>query len=351
MNSLFRSSHSALSRRDFLKLSGSALLSMFTLTLQNKKKSNLVSGFEDLPTAGLGRVAAVNVILYDRPSFNGTMVGTLKRDMVLPITQTVIGDTEPVYNRIWYELDNRGYAHSGTIQPVENRLNTPQANLSQPLRLGEITVPYTGAAISPFMPNSISYRLYYGSTYWVHQVRQDYDGNLWYRVLDEEGYLFYIDGRHLHLYSMDEIAPISPDVPPETKRLEVHLDDQVVIAYEDNQPVFMTRAATGAQFFTGNYYTPAGQFITNRKRPSRHMMDPNGSSYDLPGVPWVTYLTANGISFHGTYWHNDFGSPRSHGCINLTIAASRWIYLWTHPQVPFQLDYLEDATGTTVDVI
>lgn len=351
MNTLFRSDLSSFTRRDFLKLSGSALLSLFVLPAQSRKTWDLGSGFEDLPTTGLGRVTAINAILYDQPSFNGTMIGTLKRDDVFPISQTVIGDAEPVYNRIWYELDNNGYAHSGTIQPVENRLNAPEPALSHPLCLGEITVPYTGAAYSPFWPTNIAYRLYYGSTYWVHRVREDYDGNLWYRVLDEEGYLFYIDGRHFHLFKEEELTPISPNVLPEAKRLEVRLDEQTVIAYEEDQPVFMTRAATGAQFYIGNYSTPSGRFITNRKRPSRHMMDPTGSSYDLPGVPWVSYLTDRGISFHGTYWHNDFGKPRSHGCINLTMEASRWVYLWTHPQVPFYNDYFEDVSGTLVDVI
>jgi len=42
------------------------------------------------------------------------------------------------------------------------------------------------------------------------------------------------------------------------------------------------------------------------------------NGYDLPGVPWNSYITEEGIAFHGTYWHNNFGKPRSHGCINLT---------------------------------
>jgi len=74
-------------------------------------------------------------------------------------------------------------------------------------------------------------------------------------------------------------------------------------------------------------------------------------TYDLPGVPWVTYLTKSGISFHGTYWHNDFGRPRSHGCINVTCDAARWIYRWTLPEVPLYKDYQAESFGTRVDVI
>ena len=75
------------------------------------------------------------------------------------------------------------------------------------------------------------------------------------------------------------------------------------------------------------------------------------NSYDLPGVPWVSYITGSGISFHGTYWHNDFGKPRSHGCINLSPEAARWIYRWTLPAVPFDQTTWIDDYGTPVRVI
>ena len=44
--------------------------------------------------------------------------------------------------------------------------------------------------------------------------------------------------------------------------------------------------------------------------------------YDLPGVPWVSYFHWWGVSIHGTYWHNDYGEPHSHGCINLPSATA-----------------------------
>ena len=57
------------------------------------------------------------------------------------------------------------------------------------------------------------------------------------------------------------------------------------------------------------------------------------NDYELYGVPWVSYFTESGIAIHGTYWHNDFGLPRSHGCINMPIDAARWIYLWSQPSL------------------
>ena len=97
--------------------------------------------------------------------------------------------------------------------------------------------------------------------------------------------------------------------------------------------------------------TPAGEFETFRKRPSRHMAAGNlASGYDLPGVPWVAYIDEEGVSFHGTFWHNDFGVPRSHGCINMTIDAAKWLYRWTNPVVPKHEQEVWKGHGTPVRV-
>jgi lipoprotein-anchoring transpeptidase ErfK/SrfK len=114
----------------------------------------------------------------------------------------------------------------------------------------------------------------------------------------------------------------------------------------------MTRASTGKKYF-GHYKTPLGSYITNFKRATRHMAsgDLASDGYDLPGVPWVSYFTEKGVSFHGTYWHNDFGTPHSHGCINLTSQSAKWIYLWTLPAAPADKSYVYKDYGTSVEVV
>ena len=74
------------------------------------------------------------------------------------------------------------------------------------------------------------------------------------------------------------------------------------------------------------------------------------SGFDLPGVPWVLYITQSGISFHGTYWHNDYGRPRSHGCINLTPQAAKWLFRWTTPNVSVDKEFVYGFVGTRVDI-
>jgi lipoprotein-anchoring transpeptidase ErfK/SrfK len=138
----------------------------------------------------------------------------------------------------------------------------------------------------------------------------------------------------------------------EEKRIEINTADQYLVAIEQETPVFAARIASGAVFSNGDYSTPHGRHTVFHKRPSRHMAAGNlaANGYDLPGVPWVSYFTESGIAIHGTYWHNNYGAPRSHGCINLTPSAARWIFRWTLPSVPFTEQRVYKDTGTTVNV-
>jgi lipoprotein-anchoring transpeptidase ErfK/SrfK len=74
------------------------------------------------------------------------------------------------------------------------------------------------------------------------------------------------------------------------------------------------------------------------------------NGFDLPGIPWVSYITERGVAFHGTYWHNDYGKPRSHGCINLTSQAAKWIFRWTLPSLLPHEQYVYDEFATQVDI-
>jgi lipoprotein-anchoring transpeptidase ErfK/SrfK len=241
---------------------------------------------------------------------------------------------------------------------VAVRHNQALASLPKQGMLAEITVPYTDAVWDPndmdrYRP--FAYRLYYSTVYWILDVFKDRKGQKWYRVPDDKLKVeYYVNAEHLRPLPPEELAPISPHIPAGEKRIEVRLDEQVLVAYEGSQAVFMTRVASGGRFIDGDYSTPIGRYETNRKRPSRHMASEDlaaASAYDLPGVPWVSYLTQSGISFHGTFWHNDFGKPRSHGCINLSPQAAHWIYLWSDPAVPYAEHTWSKDQGTTVNVI
>jgi lipoprotein-anchoring transpeptidase ErfK/SrfK len=220
----------------------------------------------------------------------------------------------------------------------------------------EVTVPFTDAIWDPRYGAVVAYRLYYGSVYWVDRVIEDGKGQIWYRIGEESDppVYFFAHAEHLHVVTPADIEPISPDVAAADKRIDVRIADQVVIAYEHNVPVMMTRAATGAVFPQKDLHTPLGRYFTNYKMHSRHMVHNDRleeNAYDLPGVPWVIFLTTTGVAFHGTYWHNEYGRPRSHGCINLNLSAARWLFRWSLPGVPVTERIVLTRTGTIVDIL
>lgn len=338
-----------LTRREFLKLSAAGLLGLAVAGLQ------IDPALAETPEQQ-GRVTIPLLSVYDRPAQDGKTVKQYWRDLILPITGTAISDDEQAYNRVWYKIGEEGYAYSGNLQPVKTVLNEPVNSLPPGGALVEVSVPFTDAHVEPRTSSNVAYRLYYESTHWADQVvYEKEERSVWYRLLDDKfDTFYYAPARHLRLLSADELAPISPQVANVNKSIEVRLIQQLVVAYEYSTPVFAARAATGGKFRSGTYSTPLGRFMTYYKRPSRHMAagDLTASGYDLPGVPWVLYITESGISLHGTYWHNDFGRPRSHGCINLTPKAAKWLFRWTEPTVPPAEKYLYNkGFGTLVEII
>ncbi len=358
-----------ISRRDFLKLGGLGLLgfslplpyshagllaeSLFPGTRINWSTQTLAD--PDDPEIQQGRVTSRLIWLYDQPSFKARRLKLFWRDSIVSITGVVISQDAGDYNRVWYEIGADGYAYSGTLQPVRTLLNAPTLSVPASGALAEVTVPYTDAHEKADTASHTAYRMYYGSAHWILSASTSpYDSRIWYQVLDDKwNELYYAPGEHLRFITHAELSPLSPEIPIEEKKIQVRLNDQLVLAYEGSQPVFATRAATGAALFTGIFTTPTGHFMTYHKRPARHMAngDLTSSGYDLPGVPWVMYFTESGLSLHGTYWHNDFGHPKSHGCVNLSIEAAKWLFRWTNPNVEFGKQYAYEPIGTALEII
>jgi lipoprotein-anchoring transpeptidase ErfK/SrfK len=59
-----------------------------------------------------------------------------------------------------------------------------------------------------------------------------------------------------------------------------------------------------------------------------------GGGYDLPGIGWTTLFSGQGMAIHSTFWHNSYGVPRSHGCVNARPDDAQWVFRWTLPNVP-----------------
>jgi lipoprotein-anchoring transpeptidase ErfK/SrfK len=329
------------SRRDFLRLTAPALLG----PALDRHSNRLLT-----PPRPIfwGRVIFVYATIYSRPSIYAATGIIHELDSVLPIYAEVPSDDPPPNNKRWYETDN-GYVYSTNVQPVNNVANTPQVVLTP--QLSEISVPFVDALLKPTSQASVKYRLYFSSVHWVTQSVVGADGAVWYELLDDRSDIrYYVPASAVRLISAAEVTPISPQVTD--KRIEINTTAETITALEYDRPVFTTRISSGGSFGEGkDFRTPLGNYHVDRKRPSRHMAAGDGAAddaYDLPGVPWVSYFNG-GIAIHGTYWHNDFGHPWSHGCINLLSQDAKWFYRWTSPAVAFGQDLVQ-SPGTSITV-
>jgi hypothetical protein len=121
------------------------------------------------------------------------------------------------------------------------------------------------------------------------------------------------------------------------KWIDVSILRQTLVAYEGMRPVYATVVSTGQGGIADHEKTHAtiqGTFLVHTKHVSVTMDgDEQGDEFDLRDVPFVQYFT-EGYALHGAYWHDDFGVPRSHGCVNLAPEDAAWLFGWTEPHVP-----------------
>jgi hypothetical protein len=118
--------------------------------------------------------------------------------------------------------------------------------------------------------------------------------------------------------------------------IDVNLSTQYMRVFRGNNVIMQTFVSTGKDGFI----TPTGTFYINRKLPTRTMTGTlGGEYYYVPNVPSVMYFTNVGHAIHGAYWHNSFGTRRSHGCINLPLDRAAWLYSVTPVGTRLRIHY------------
>jgi hypothetical protein len=150
----------------------------------------------------------------------------------------------------------------------------------------------------------------------------------------------WLEGRHV-----GSVTPRSspPDGVPADRWIEVNLQEQTLAVYENERLVFATLVSSGVTPF----WTRPGVFQIQTKKPTETMTkayapgDPD--FYYIEDVPWTMYFDES-RALHGAYWHNGFGYPRSHGCVNLSVGDSHWLFDWANVG---DYVYVFDPSGQT----
>jgi lipoprotein-anchoring transpeptidase ErfK/SrfK len=341
-----------LSRRDFLKLS--------SLAFGGLGYSPFQPGRDEPEAEALGRVTINSISIYEEPLVDSKIVGQRFRDELVPIYYELTPPEGPAYNPLWYRVWG-GYAHSAYIQRVEAKFHPPQYHLRPTGQLFEVSVPYiTSLQLDSNKQWIPSTRLYYQSTHWATSIDNGPDGQPWYRLTSELWDVdYHVPASHMRMVEDQELTPISPDVPPDQKKIVVNLREQSLTAYEAEQIVLRTPISSGLptrQPVPGEIPTdtPTGRFNIQVKLPSKHMgqgrLTDDLDDYVLLGVPWTSFFHSTGVALHGTYWHNNFGAQMSHGCVNMRNDDAKWVYRWTTPESD-PASWEQRGRGTRVEVI
>jgi hypothetical protein len=282
---------------------------------------------------------------------------------VLPLLEIIHAEGGNPNNTLWYRVEN-GYLYTSGVQPIKPyRMPEIVTEIDtvidgEPGFWGQVIVPYTIPRNEPnglqvydeYFGRQIPVMHYYGSVHRVVEVVLDRENNAWYKCLDDKPGRppVYVLGRHMRKLTEKDFEPINPGA---NKEMVVTLSTQTIECFEDGKLVFKTLTSSGA----GGFPTPTGEHAVVYKQPSRHMYtDPNDpvmggdavgdeDFFDLPGVPFSVFFTTMGHASHGTWWHGDYGRPRSHGCLNVTPEDAQWLYRWVEPVA----SYSESAAGSS----
>lgn len=321
-----------INRREFIKNSG---LGMAVISAVNPFQTNI-----KFKIPHLGRVTTSSLSVYSQATDKSSILFQRVRDDILKIYGDVISDDGPGYNPLWHRVWG-GYVHSGFVQKVRNRLNPIKKDFPSSGQWMEVTVPFSQAfRIRSNKQWEPFYRLYYSSLHSVSEVVEGPEGEAYYKVNNPLLTLsYYVRAIHLRAIEEDEFTPIHPEINPRDKRIEINLDFQKLLAFENNNPVKEFLVSTGRPNKNLDpdmipTETPRGNHIIRNKRPSIHMGVGDAvtlrSDGDYPGVPWVSYFEpTTGVAIHGTYWHNNYGMTMSAGCINMLSEDAKWIYRWS----------------------
>jgi len=165
-----------------------------------------------------------------------------------------------------------------------------------------------------------------------------------YATVVVDGYNWYQIGvdKWVHQFDVAKVIPVERPAEVNTdKWVSVDLYEQVLVAYEGETPVFATLVSSGLPEWSTN----EGVFNVYLRRERTLMSGAYGQPdfYYLEEVPWTMFFDDD-IALHGTFWHDGFGYRQSHGCVNMSITDSHWLYNWSSDVRDFNVEDSPDLS-------
>lgn len=222
-------------------------------------------------------------------------------------------------NELWYAINPNEWVQASYLQVYQPSSFMGLA-LSEPKTFAWVVFDTYTAPAPGQQPDSNSILLKRYMTLTFDGI-EAVDGRDWYKVGPD------------HWVEQGMLAVIWPKprpegVAPQDKWIEVDLYEQTLAAYEGDRMVYATLISSGLPW----WQTEQGLFKIWAKIARNKMSGRDGypDYYFLEDVPWSMYFNGN-FALHGAYWHDKFGIQHSHGCVNMSMADSRWLFDWSTP--------------------
>ncbi len=246
--------------------------------------------------------------IYDTP--NGNVVSTLDAGFNFVTTHGVQDNWTLINNEQWVLSEHLRYAQPSRFAGVR----LPEESLPYPIAWVLVnTVPSRTPGAEPTEGDLAVLRYTLINIY----AQVEIEGWRWYQIGVDQW---------IHQTLVAKVLPVERPEDVDTRKwVSIDLYEQVAIAYEGETPVFATLISSGLE----EWPTREGLFNVYIRYPRTIMSGAEGKPdfYYLEEVPWTMYFDGD-IGLHGTYWHDGFGYRHSHGCVNLSITDSAWLYNW-----------------------
>lgn len=276
-----------------------------------------------------GKRIIPNVSSFKTPSY-AVMAGRIKRHAGVALLDTFVADEEAQSRRFAITTDAR-------LIPAD-KLKADSGS------------PFHGNSIADVgLPVAFARKA--GATWWQYQGGELNAGERlgWREFIPLTGKVKRIAGVRMvearngkWLRSSDLKTAVKPSKLPwfaskKRRWVQISILSQTLVLWEGDRPIYATLVSTGRDGIgdpATTWSTPLGTFRVYQKHVTTTMdSDVADNEFELRDVPWVQYFKG-GYAVHAAYWHDDFGRPRSHGCVNLSPVDARIVFGFTSPDVP-----------------
>lgn len=244
-----------------------------------------------------------------------------------PDSWVSIDETLEVKGRLWYRVDETAYVLASDVLPASPSTFHGTQLAEEPQHPPAfIIVPSLNIRARPgATPDNPAVGIL--SRYDMINIlsSQEVEDGIWYQIGDDQ---------YIHSAYVRVVHPVTRpgEIGPDERWISVDLVQQTMAAYEGDRMVFATLVSTGRP----PWFTPKGLYRVWIKLATGNMQGgivERGDYYYIQDVPWIMYFSRD-VGLHGAFWHDRFGFPSSHGCVNLSPLDADWLFQWATPLLP-----------------